>query len=161
MQGGREQPNTAVGWATLDPDADVDPSGSIPDGDGMDTDGIELTRPQSTRLKSMDSDELIERLFLANIGARVDKLREIGALEKSIAIRFPDMLISVDGPYRAPTVTVVDAVHNIDTGFRNFKLNNLYQARFSGPKRYARDVQNQNCVFIMGHFVRFFLNFKT
>jgi hypothetical protein len=103
----------------------------------------------------MDSDELMEHFFLANIGARVDKLREIGALEKSIAIRFPDMLISVDGPYRAPTVTVVDAVHNIDTGFRNLKLNNLSQARFSGPKRYARDGQNQNCVFIMGHFERF------
>ena len=131
--------------ATLDPDADVIPSGSIPDGDGMDADGIELTRPQSTRLKSMDSDELIERLFLANIGARVDNLREIGALEKSIAIRFPDMLISVDGPYRAPTVTVIDAVHNIDTGFRKNKIKLLIkisQAKCFGAKRYARDVQN-------------------
>ena len=59
---------------------------------------ISENAPSFSGLSVPSSTDLIQDLFLEHIGARVEKLQEIGALEKSIAIRFPDMEVEETFP---------------------------------------------------------------
>jgi len=57
-----------------------------------------------------DVDNPISDLFTSCLGAEVEDLEDTGVLEKYVALRFPDLTISVDGPYRAPTITAIDPI---------------------------------------------------
>jgi len=80
------------------------------------------TLPHDNSLASHVEDSLpqtefpIDDLFASVLGAELINLEETGVLDHTIGIRFPDLEMSVDGPYRAPTITAIDPIFNAVTG---------------------------------------------
>ena len=73
-------------------------------------------RPSMTLGPGDDGDFTTAKMFNNALGMRVDEIEEKGVVGKSVGVHFPDMLMSIDGPFRAPTVTATESLFKSKDG---------------------------------------------